>query len=137
MRPPHRAAARPSDPPEFYHYYAAPVGAMVGGYAIGNALGFTQMGPVMETAAGLLCIGGIAGLATQKTARLGNTSGIAGITLGLAATLGSASPSARSLASLRLRCPRAAPSLPLSSGAIVSRRIARIRPSPAHTASAN
>lgn len=62
---------------------------MVGGYALGNALGFTQMGPVLETAASLLCIGGIAGLATQKTARLGNTSGVAGITLGLAATLGS------------------------------------------------
>lgn len=65
---------------------------MLGGYALGNAAGFTQMGPVMETAASLLCIGGIAGLATQKTARLGNTSGIAGITLGLAATLGGASP---------------------------------------------
>ncbi|KAG8461493.1 hypothetical protein KFE25_001097 [Diacronema lutheri] len=79
---------RKTDPPEFYHYYAAPVALTVGGYTAGNAFGFTQMTPLLETAAALLCIGGIAGLATQRTARLGNASGIAGITLGLAATLG-------------------------------------------------
>jgi hypothetical protein len=59
------------------------------GYAAGNAAGFAQLTPTVETVASLLCIGGIAGLATQKTARLGNASGIAGISLGLVSTLGS------------------------------------------------
>jgi NAD(P) transhydrogenase len=39
-----------------------------------------------QTMAGLLCIGGIAGLASQSTARLGNASGQAGVTLGCIST---------------------------------------------------
>jgi NAD/NADP transhydrogenase beta subunit len=43
---------------------------------------------VVETLAALLCIGGIAGLATQRTARLGNVAGSAGILLAVSTALG-------------------------------------------------
>lgn len=39
------------------------------------------------TLAGLLCIGGIGGLSSQSTARLGAASGQAGVALGVASTL--------------------------------------------------
>jgi NAD(P) transhydrogenase len=39
------------------------------------------------TLAGLLCIGGIGGLSSQTTARLGAASGQAGVALGVASTL--------------------------------------------------
>lgn len=44
------------------------------------------------TLAGLLCIGGIGGLSSQSTARLGAASGQAGVALGLASTLGHLHP---------------------------------------------
>ena len=43
----------------------------------------------MATCAALGCIGGIAGLASQQTARLGLVSGQCGVLFGLAATIGS------------------------------------------------
>lgn len=44
-------------------------------------------------AASLCCVGALAGLSSQKTARLGNSLGIIGVTGGIAATLGQMSPS--------------------------------------------
>mmetsp|Transcript_15752 Transcript_15752/g.38616 ORF Transcript_15752/g.38616 Transcript_15752/m.38616 type:complete len:1103 (+) Transcript_15752:2226-5534(+) len=84
---------RSTDPPEYLHYYVLPMIVTVAGYA--SALGFGGFvfpTSVVETMSGLLCIGGIAGLATQKTARLGHVSSVAGITLGLVASLGSIAP---------------------------------------------
>jgi len=80
---------RPDDPPEFYQYYGIPVAALVGGYAITNLAGFKEMSSVTATASALCCIGGIAGLANQSTARAGNVSGMAGVTFGLASCIGS------------------------------------------------
>ena len=60
---------RPDDPPEFYEYYGrlplvlSPCGHSVHGYEL--------MSPTVATRAALGCIGGIAGLASQETARLG------------------------------------------------------------------
>jgi len=80
---------RPDDPPEFYEFYGVPVAAFVGGYALTVLGGFKETSSITATASALCCIGGIAGLANQKTARLGNVSGMAGVSLGLASCIGS------------------------------------------------
>jgi NAD(P) transhydrogenase len=80
---------RPDDPPEHYELYGIPVAGFVGGYAVSNLLGFPQASHVAATASAMLCIGGIAGLSTQATARAGNISGMAGVTFGLASAIGS------------------------------------------------
>lgn len=83
---------RPDDPPEYYHYYAAPAGAFVGGYALAKGLGCAEVDTVASVAAGLCCVGGIGGLSSQKTARMGNVLGMSGVSFGLAATLGMMAP---------------------------------------------
>jgi len=80
---------RPDDPPEFNHYYAVPVGAFVGGYALSALSGFKESSAIAASISGLCCIGGIAGLSTQATARMGNMSGMAGVSFGLASAIGS------------------------------------------------
>ena len=85
---------RPDDPPEYYHLYGIPTGAAMGLYGIGSMTGkFPQLDAAAGTLSGLLCIGGIAGLASQSTARLGAVSGQAGVALGVASTLGHLHPS--------------------------------------------
>jgi H+-translocating NAD(P) transhydrogenase len=85
---------RPDDPPEFYHLYGIPAGAAMTVYGIGSVSGkFPQIDAAASTLSGLLCIGGIAGLASQKTARLGAVSGQAGVALGVASTFGHLQPS--------------------------------------------
>ena len=80
---------RPDDPPEFYEYYGIPVAAFVGGYALTNLSGFKESSSIAASISALCCIGGIAGLSTQKTARLGNISGMTGVSFGLASAVGS------------------------------------------------
>jgi NAD(P) transhydrogenase len=85
---------RPSDPPEYYHLYGIPAAATMALYGIGSMSGkFPEIDSAAATLSGLLCIGGIAGLASQKTARLGAVSGQAGVALGVLSTLGHLSPS--------------------------------------------
>ena len=80
---------RPTDPPEFYEYYGVPVVGFIAGYALTNLSGFKEASAIAAGASGLLCIGGIAGLSTQATARAGNISGMAGVTFGIASAIGS------------------------------------------------
>jgi len=80
---------RPDDPPEFYQYYGVPAGAFIAGYSLAAFSGYSQMHSIAATVSALGCIGGIGGLATQSTARMGNVSGMAGVSFGLAATIGS------------------------------------------------
>ena len=80
---------RPDDPPEFYEYYGVPVVGFIAGYALTNLSGFKEASAIAAGASGLLCIGGIAGLSTQATARAGNISGMAGVTFGIASAIGS------------------------------------------------
>jgi len=80
---------RPTDPPEFYNYYAAPSAAFVAGYGSTVLMGCQQASAVAATVSGLLCIGGIAGLANQSTARLGNVCGMSGVAFGVASCIGS------------------------------------------------
>ena len=85
---------RPDDPPEYYHYYGYPAAATMGLYGIGSMSGkFPEIDAAAATLSGLLCIGGIGGLASQTTARLGAVSGQAGVALGVASTFGHLSPS--------------------------------------------
>lgn len=84
---------RPDDPPEYYHYYGIPAATTLGLYTIGSATGkFPELDASVSTLSGLLCIGGIGGLASQSTARLGAVSGQAGVALGVASTFGHLHP---------------------------------------------
>lgn len=83
---------RPTDPPEYYHLYGIPAAGALGMYGLAVASGkFPEVNAAAGTLAGLLCIGGIGGLSSQATARLGAVSGQAGVAMGLASTLGTLS----------------------------------------------
>ena len=79
---------RPTDAPQYNTLYAIPAAGMLGAYALGTAAGYPEMQHTAYLAASGLCIGSIACLASQSTARLGNTLGVVGVGTGLAATLG-------------------------------------------------
>ena len=92
---------RPTDPPEYYHLYGIPTAAAIGLYGAGTMSGkFPEIDTAAGTLSGLLCIGGIGGLASQSTARLGAVSGQAGVALGVASTLGHLNPSMGTTASI-------------------------------------
>ena len=55
---------------------------------------------MMYLGSGLLCVGALAGLSNQKTARLGNTLGMMGVAGGVIATLGALKPSPELLAQM-------------------------------------
>eukprot|EP00540_Astrosyne_radiata_P000295 CAMPEP_0116825450 /NCGR_PEP_ID=MMETSP0418-20121206/1973_1 /TAXON_ID=1158023 /ORGANISM="Astrosyne radiata, Strain 13vi08-1A" /LENGTH=1068 /DNA_ID=CAMNT_0004453961 /DNA_START=47 /DNA_END=3253 /DNA_ORIENTATION=+ len=85
---------RPDDPPEYYHLYGIPTATTLGLYGAGVMSGkLPEIDAAAATLSGLLCIGGIGGLASQTTARLGAVSGQAGVALGVASTLGHLNPS--------------------------------------------
>jgi len=60
---------------------------MAAGYGA-SLLAGQQLGPALSLASGVLCIGGIAGLASQSTARMGNVMGMSGVALGVTSVLG-------------------------------------------------
>ena len=92
---------RPDDPPEYYHYYGIPAGGTMALYTAGSMSGkFPELDAAAATLAGILCIGGIGGLASQNTARLGAAAGQAGVALGVASTLGHLHPSMGTAASI-------------------------------------
>lgn len=92
---------RPDDPPEFYHLYGIPAATTLGLYTAGSVSGnYPELDASAATLAGMLCIGGIGGLSSQTTARLGAASGQAGVGLAVASTIGSLSPSMADLGSL-------------------------------------
>ncbi|XP_038599427.1 NAD(P) transhydrogenase, mitochondrial [Tachyglossus aculeatus] len=83
---------RPTDPPEYNYLYLIPTGTFVGGYFAALYSGY-DIEQMMYLGSGLCCVGALAGLSSQGTARLGNALGIMGVAGGLAATLGSLKPS--------------------------------------------
>lgn len=79
---------RPDDPPEYYHLYGIPAAGSMAFYTAGSMSGHVpEIDSAAATLAGLLCIGGIGGLSSQTTARMGAASGQAGVTLAVASTL--------------------------------------------------
>uniref|UniRef100_A0A6V2B5X5 NAD(P) transhydrogenase, mitochondrial n=5 Tax=Ditylum brightwellii TaxID=49249 RepID=A0A6V2B5X5_9STRA len=92
---------RPTDPPEYYHLYGIPAAGTMAIYGAGTMSGkFPEIDAAAATLSGLLCIGGIGGLSSQSTARLGAASGQAGVALGIASTLGHLSPTMGQTASM-------------------------------------
>lgn len=83
---------RPTDPPEYNYLYLIPGGMFVGGYAATLNSGYS-IEQMMYLGSGLCCVGALAGLSTQGTARLGNALGMIGVAGGIAATLGGLKPS--------------------------------------------
>jgi NAD(P) transhydrogenase len=80
---------RPTDPPEHYELYAAPAGAFLAGYAMTKGMGYAEVDKAVALGGALGCIGGIGGLASQSTARMGLVSAMSGVSFGIASTLGS------------------------------------------------
>ncbi len=80
---------RPTDPPEFNHYYLAPAAASIAGSSLLFATGMApaSLAPMLATGSALGCVGGIACLSSQDTARLGISVGLGGISTGIVATL--------------------------------------------------
>lgn len=76
---------RPTDPPEYYHLYGIPSAGAMAIYGAGAMSGkFPELDAAAGTLSGILCIGGIGGLSSQNTARLGAVSGQAGVAMGVA-----------------------------------------------------
>ncbi|XP_034854924.1 NAD(P) transhydrogenase, mitochondrial [Mirounga angustirostris] len=90
---------RPTDPPEYNYLYLLPAGTFVGGYLAALYSGY-NIEQIMYLGSGLCCVGALAGLSTQGTARLGNALGMIGVAGGLAATLGGLKPSPELLAQM-------------------------------------
>lgn len=85
---------RPTDPPEYNHYYLLPSAAAIAGSGALFATGMNpeSLAPMLALASGLGCIGGISSLSSQSTARLGISIGMGGIATGLASTLAYMNP---------------------------------------------
>ncbi|KAF6126048.1 nicotinamide nucleotide transhydrogenase [Phyllostomus discolor] len=90
---------RPTDPPEYNYLYLLPAGTFVGGYLAALSSGY-NIEQIMYLGSGLCCVGALAGLSTQGTARLGNALGMIGVSGGLAATLGGLNPTPELLAQM-------------------------------------
>ncbi|KAB1280772.1 NAD transhydrogenase; mitochondrial [Camelus dromedarius] len=90
---------RPTDPPEYNYLYLLPAGTFVGGYLAALYSGY-NIEQIMYLGSGLCCVGALAGLSTQGTARLGNALGMIGVAGGLAATLGGLKPDPELLAQM-------------------------------------
>ncbi|KAM8961692.1 NAD(P) transhydrogenase, mitochondrial [Pelodytes ibericus] len=90
---------RPTDPPEYNYLYLMPAGVFVGGYAAALHSGY-NIEQMIYLGSGLCCVGALAGLSTQGTARLGNTLGMMGVAGGIAATLGALKPNPELLAQM-------------------------------------
>ncbi|KAM7369090.1 hypothetical protein PAMP_013387 [Pampus punctatissimus] len=90
---------RPTDPPEYNYLYLLPGGVFVGGYAAALQSGY-NIEQMMYLGSGLCCVGALAGLSNQSTARLGNALGMMGVAGGIVAALGALKPSPELLAQM-------------------------------------
>ncbi|KAH1013274.1 hypothetical protein HUJ04_002283 [Dendroctonus ponderosae] len=91
---------RPGDPPDYNILYGIPAAVFLGGYGYAAMSGLAEVHQAAYLAASLCCVGALAGLSSQATARLGNSLGIIGVTGGIAATLGQIAPSNEVLAQM-------------------------------------
>jgi NAD(P) transhydrogenase len=83
---------RPTDPPEYKSLFAIPTTAFLASYGYAVANGYPEVHQMAYLASSLCCVGALAGLSAQPTARLGNALGMIGVTGGVAATLGQVLP---------------------------------------------
>ncbi|KAG8693292.1 hypothetical protein FRC09_010606, partial [Ceratobasidium sp. 395] len=78
---------RPSDPPEYPWLYAVPGVVFTGAFLAAASTGMAGLVQAGYLTSSLLCIGSLSGLASQSTARQGNTLGILGVGSGIIASL--------------------------------------------------
>jgi NAD(P) transhydrogenase len=78
---------RPSDPEEHNYLFAIPALTSLGGLIASYVSGASAVYSMGYLASSLCCIGGINGLSTQKTARVGNALGTIGVTSGILTAL--------------------------------------------------
>ncbi|EGE08557.1 NAD(P) transhydrogenase [Trichophyton equinum CBS 127.97] len=78
---------RPTDPPEYPWLYAIPGVLFGGGYLAAVSTGMAGLVQAGYLVSSILCISSISGLASQATARAGNSLGILGVASGILASL--------------------------------------------------
>ena len=83
---------RPTDPPEYNYLYGIPASAFLASYGYAVTQGYPEVHKMAYLASSLCCVGALAGLSSQPTARLGNALGMIGVSGGVVATLGQLLP---------------------------------------------
>uniref|UniRef100_A0A1I7S6E6 proton-translocating NAD(P)(+) transhydrogenase n=1 Tax=Bursaphelenchus xylophilus TaxID=6326 RepID=A0A1I7S6E6_BURXY len=91
---------RPTDPPEFNYLYGLPAATFLATYSLAASQGFPEVHQFAGLAASLCCVGALAGLSNQSTARLGNALGMIGVAGGIGCTIGALAPGAEQLAQI-------------------------------------
>merc|ERR1712223_1458173 len=79
---------RPDDPPEYNYLYGIPAATFLASYGYAVSQGYPEVHTMGYLGSSLCCVGALAGLSSQPTARLGNALGMIGVTGGVACTLG-------------------------------------------------
>ncbi|KAI8806452.1 putative NAD(P) transhydrogenase mitochondrial precursor [Cladochytrium replicatum] len=82
---------RPQDPPDHAYLYAVPAAIFGTSYLYAMATGLGGIVQAGYLASSLLCITSLAGLASQTTARTGNSLGMLGVGIGIVSAIGAAS----------------------------------------------
>merc|ERR1711936_1279010 len=95
---------RPGSPAEYNYLYGVPGAAFLASYGWAVSQGYPEVHQMAYLASSLCCVGALAGLSSQPTARLGNALGMIGVSGGVAATLGQLMPSHPVLAQMGLAC---------------------------------
>merc|ERR1712226_820810 len=93
---------RPDDPSEYNYLYGIPGAAFLASYAYAVSQGYPEVHTMGYLGSSLCCVGALAGLSSQPTARLGNALGMIGVSGGVACTLGQLLPSQPVLAQMAL-----------------------------------
>lgn len=78
---------RPTDPPEFSWLYGVPAVVFTGAFLSAASTGMAGLVQAGYLTSSVLCIGSLAGLSSQATARQGNALGILGVLSGIVASL--------------------------------------------------
>merc|ERR1712086_1200784 len=81
------------DPPEYNYLYGVPAAAFMASYGYAISQGYPEVHQMAYLSSSLCCVGALAGLSGQKTARLGNALGMIGVSSGVATTIGMLMPS--------------------------------------------
>merc|ERR1711863_128425 len=84
---------RPTDPPEHTMLMGIPAATFLGAYGYAMTQGYPEIHQMAYLTSSLCCVGALAGLSSQPTARLGNALGMIGVSGGVAATVGQLLPS--------------------------------------------
>merc|ERR1712045_754765 len=93
---------RPTDPPEYNYLYGIPAATFLASYGWAVSQGYPEVHKMAYLTSSLCCVGALAGLSPQPTARLGNALGMIGVSGGVTATVGQLLPSHPVLAQMGL-----------------------------------